>query len=382
MRSKLLDKCKEIFQIKKIVNFNEYIKEKDPEERVYKLKKFVLGNIYFIAELIKLKIFSKRIAPVIINNLFERYESTKSDQKLKLIILQEIVIFTEQFGSFIHSKELIMDQNDAKLYKDFIDNIFQKLEKIEDESSLPGNIYYSIINLIEKRKNNYQMSKYEEYIAKSNEKQVENVLDNQITKENISDIIYNGLINYKDFIEEEGNSDKYLWNEIIYLNNVNGKEFDDILEGYIEACYDFIERQSNIKYAKSYIKDLIEHYDSIFQKRRDKIILKNRLINLFQLVKGFAIEMPLIYDIYAYVIFIFLENGIMEFRDLEGIIKEKDSINIASSIFKKVYKMILNKIQKFKLELAEFSNIKENKGLFEWIFKQDEKEEEEYKNEE
>jgi len=44
--------------------------------------------------------------------------------------------------------------------------------------------------------------------------------------------------------------------------------------------------------------------------------------------------------------------------------------------------MILNKIQKFKLELAEFSNIKENKGLFEWIFKQDEKEEEEYKNEE
>jgi acyl-[acyl carrier protein]--UDP-N-acetylglucosamine O-acyltransferase len=81
------------------------------------------------------------------------------------------------------------------------------------------------------------------------------------------------------------------------------------------------------------------------------------------------------YDIYAYVIFIFLENDIMEVTDLERIILEKDSINIASSIFKKVYKMNLNKNQKFKQELAEFNNIKQNKELFKWVFNQDENEE-------
>jgi len=42
MRAKLMDKCKEIFQIKKIEASDEYIKEKDPQEREYKIKKFVL----------------------------------------------------------------------------------------------------------------------------------------------------------------------------------------------------------------------------------------------------------------------------------------------------------------------------------------------------
>ena len=375
MRAKLLDKCKEIFQIKKKEIFNEYIKEKDPQEREYKLKNFVLGNINFITELIKIKILSKKIGPICINNLFERYESSKTDQKLKIIYLQAIIIFTEKFGRLIHDKEMTLEPKEAKSFKDTLDNIFQKLEKVKNEPNLPQYIYYSIINLIEKRKNNYQMSKYEEYIVKSDEKQIEKELENQITQDNISDILYNGFIEYKDLIEEEGNSNKYLWKEIIYLNDVKEIEFDDILEGYFEGCYDFIERQSNIKYAKSYIKDLIEHYDSIFQ-RREKIILKNRLIKLFQRIKDFALEIPFMYDIYAYVIFIFLENEIMEVTDLERIIIEKDSINIACSILKKVYKMNLNKNQKFKQELAEFNNIKQNKELFKWVFNQDENEEE------
>ena len=104
------------------------------------------------------------------------------------------------------------------------------------------------------------------------------------------------------------------------------------------------------------------------------------MINLFTRVKDFALETPLIYDIYAYVIFIFLENGIMEVNDLEGIIKEKDFINITSSIIKKVYKLKLYRIEKFKIQLAEMSNIKKNKEFFEWVFNQDGNKEEEEKN--
>ena len=127
MRAKLLDKCKEIFQIKNNETFDEYIKEKDPQEREYKLKKFVLGNVYFITELIKIKILSKKIAPVCIKYLFERYKSSKSDQKLKLINLQAIVIFTDQFGSLVHSQEKKIELKDAKSFKDSIDKIFQQL---------------------------------------------------------------------------------------------------------------------------------------------------------------------------------------------------------------------------------------------------------------
>jgi len=385
MRAKLLDKCKEIFQIKKNENFDQYIKEKDPQEREYKLKKFVLGNVYFITELIKIKILSKKIAPVCINNLFERYEKSKTDEKLKLINLQAVVIFTEQFGSLVHSQEKKIDSKEAENFKESIDKIFQKLDQVKDKKGLPGYIKYSIINLIEKRKNNYQMTKYQKYLDAKSKKEVEKELEEQdkITQDDINEKMKKGLSDYKDFIEEEGTSEKYPWKETTYLYDKKEKELGDILEGYIEACGDFIDRQSNVKYAKSYIKELIEYYcDRV--SNREKTKLKDKLIDLFKSIRELALDIPQIYDVYAYIIYIFLENDIMKVSDLKEIITEKDSteedLNIVSSIFQKVYN--LYKINKFKLELAEFSYIKKNKDLFEWVFNQDENEEDEEKDEE
>ena len=385
MRAKLLDKCKEIFQIKKNENFDQYIKEKDPQEREYKLKKFVLGNVYFITELIKIKILSKKIAPVCINNLFERYEKSKTDEKLKLINLQAVVIFTEQFGSLVHSQEKKIDSKEAEGFKESIDKIFQKLEQVKEEKGLPGYIKYSIINLIEKRKNNYQMTKYQKYLDAKSKKEVEKELEEQdkITQDDINEKMKKGLSDYKEFIEEEGNSEKYPWKETTYLYDKKEKELGDILEGYIEACGDFIDRQSNVKYAKSYIKELIEYYSSKMNSK-EKDNLKDKLIDLFKSIRELALDIPQIYDVYSYIIYIFLENDIMNVSDLKGIFIEKDSteedLNIISSIFQKVYN--LYKIGKFKLELAEFDFIKKNKDLFEWVFNKDKNEEEEEKDEE
>jgi hypothetical protein len=260
MRGKLLDKCREIFQIKNNEKFDEYIKEKDPVERENKLKKFVLGNVYFITELIKIKILSKKIAPVCIKNLFERYENIKNDEKLRLINIEAIVIFTDQFGSLVHSQGKKIDSKDAKAFKDSIDEIFQKLDKIKDEPTLPGFIKYKIINLIEKRKNNYQKTKYEEYIIAKSKKEVEKEMENQdqITQDTVNDTMKKGLTDYRDFVEEEGSSEKYEWKETTYLYEKKGKGLDDILEGYISGCSFFIEKESNVKYAKDYIKELID----------------------------------------------------------------------------------------------------------------------------
>ena len=68
MRSRLIDKCKKIFQLDKNEQFDQYIKEKDPEERRIKLKKFMLGNVNFITELMKIKILSKKVGPDCIQN--------------------------------------------------------------------------------------------------------------------------------------------------------------------------------------------------------------------------------------------------------------------------------------------------------------------------
>ena len=380
MRAKLLDKCREIFQIKNNEKFDEYIKEKDPVERESKLKKFVLGNVYFITELIKIKILSKKIAPVCIKNLFERFENSKSEEKLKLINLQAIVIFTDQFGSLVHSQEKKIDSKDAKTFKESIDNIFQKLDKIKDEPSLPGYIKYSIINLIEKRKNNYQKTKYEEYLIAKSKKEVEKELENQdqISQDTINDKMKKGLIDYKDFVEEEGSSEKYDWKETTYLYDKKEKSLDDILEGYIVGCGDFIEKESNVKYAKDYIKELIEYYGGKIHLKEKKE-LKHRLLKLFDYVRDLSLETPAIYDIYAYIIFIFLENDIMRVTDLEEIIKEKDSteedFKVVSSVFKNVHSYY--KVHKFKIELREFGYIKKNKELFEWVFDEENEEDEE-----
>ena len=385
MRGKLLDKCREIFQIKNNEKFDEYIKEKDPVERENKLKKFVLGNVYFITELIKIKILSKKIAPVCIKNLFERYENIKNDEKLRLINIEAIVIFTDQFGSLVHSQGKKIDSKDAKAFKDSIDEIFQKLDKIKDEPTLPGFIKYKIINLIEKRKNNYQKTKYEEYIIAKSKKEVEKEMENQdqITQDTVNDTMKKGLTDYRDFVEEEGSSEKYEWKETTYLYEKKGKGLDDILEGYISGCSFFIEKESNVKYAKDYIKELIDYYESQITKKA-KRELKTRLLNMLEPVREIALDTPVIYDIYAYIIYIFLSYNIMEIKDLEDIIIEKDSTqedySAISSILEKTNNYYDN--EEFKEELTSFEYVKKNQDLFKWVYSHDEKNKEEEENDE
>ena len=375
MRKRLLDKCKEIFVIEKNEKFDEHIKAKDPEEREAKLKNFILGNVNFITELIKIKILSKKIAPPCINDLFKRYEKEKDDIKLKLINIEAIVIFTDQFATLVHSQEKKIATEEAKKYKESIDEIFRKLEKLKDEKDFPGYIRFKIINLIEKRKNNYQISKLEEYRKAKSRREVEQEIENegQITQEIINDKIKKGLNDYKEFVEEEGTSEKYPWKETTYLYDKKEKSLDDILEGYIASCVDFIEKESNIKYAKDYIKELIEYYGDKIHKKEKKE-LKNRLLSLFEIVRNYAIDIPKIYEIYSYIIYIFLDNNIMEISDLEEIINEKDAIEDDYKDISNIFKMAYDyyKEENFKEELSKFNFIKNNSKLFEWIYHNDE----------
>ena len=72
VRVYLLDKCKILFKNEKIEQFDEYIKEKNPEERIYKLKILIIGNINLITELMEIKILSLKVGPSCFNNLYDR----------------------------------------------------------------------------------------------------------------------------------------------------------------------------------------------------------------------------------------------------------------------------------------------------------------------
>ena len=348
----LINKSKQILKGR---NYDDYITEKDPKERENKLKKFVLGNANFLTELIKYRILSKKIVPQCVNYLFEKYENEK-EKIMKQIHIQSILVFIDKLGTLIQNEEKDLNskkakiKEDNKILKDNIEETFKRLEIIKNDQELSGHVKYSIINLIEKKNNNYEKSKFEKYIIAKSKKEVEEEFnskdkeakkeeekDDEITQDYINERIKSDLFEYKDFIENEGNSEKFPWDEITILYDVKKKNLYNILEGYMVSCGDFIEKKNNIKYAKDYIKELIEYYNQKLEEE-EKINLKKKLLDLFDLVKDFAFETPKIYELYSYVIYIFLENKIMEIEDLENLIKRdeeiKDNLNIINNIYK------------------------------------------------
>ena len=380
-REKLIEKCREIL---KSTNFDKYIKEDDPIEKQIKIKKFILGNVNFLTELIKIKLLSKKIMPECIDYLFEKYKN-ETDTHLKLIHVESIVIFTDKFGSLVHSEKNNMKSEEIKLFKKKLEEIFEKLEKVKNDKELRGHIKYLIINLIEKKKNNYEESQFEKSLrAKSKQELEEELIKKEKSKqkeeneeinqkeqeqEEINEKIKNDLNEYKDMVEEEGNSDKYPWSITTELYDEKLKSFDDILEGYITSSADFIEKKNeNIKYARDYIRELITYYNEKM-KEEEKIDLQKRIFDLFEFVIDLAFETPKIYDIYSYVLFIFIENNIMKVDNLKNIFRKemnKSDMLILSKIYKNIYN--LNNDDLFRKELKGFEFIYKNKDLYEWVF--------------
>ena len=208
MRDHLIDKCETIFQNKDNEYLKEYMEEKDPEEKEYKLsklKKFVFGNVYFITELMNIKIISKKIGPSCLRHLFDRYNKEKDNKILREITLEAIIIFTDQFGSLIHREKEKKPNADLGEINNKIDECFNKLEKIKDEPNLVGHLKFKIINLIEKRKNNYVQTEFEKSQIAKSKKEVEKELEKEgiLTQDFINKKILNGLKDYKESLLKE-----------------------------------------------------------------------------------------------------------------------------------------------------------------------------------
>ena len=395
-RENLLEKCKEMLKFESTNIFDKYIiKEEDEQEKDNKIKKILLGNALFISELINIKMLSKKAACDCIDYLFKKFEEGK-DIKLKLINIQAIIIFIDKLGTLIQAEK--EKDKDIKIKKETnisfdkkISESFKKLEKIKEDKNIPGHVKYSIINLIEKKNNNYKQSEFEKYItakskkeieeetkeiknkinkSKNNNKEEKDIILNdkeELNQEKINEKIEKDLYGYKDIIITEGNSDKYTWSITTDLYDIKLKGFDDILEGYIISSAFFIEKIDNIIYAKSYIKELIDYYGIKLEENEKKNVL-NRIIYLFELIKDFAFETPEILDIYEYVIYLCIKNSIFKMKDLELIFKEKENIkedvNIMCKIFQNIYNLIIQNEINLKNEFKELYFIKEYKDLF------------------
>ena len=394
-RQNLLEKCKEMLKFEEKINFDEYVKEADEQEKNNKIKKIILGNALFISELVNIKMLSKKAAYECIDYLFKRFNENKNND-IKLINIQAIIIFIDKLGTLIHKEKekekeknskIKKEKNNQKNFDKMLDEAFAKLEKIKEDPAIPGHVRYSIINLIDKKNNNYKQSEFEKYITAKSKKEIEEeakeikniqkkekdiILSEkeEINQEQINEKIEKDLYGYKDIIINEGSSDNYLWSITTDLYDVKLKGFDDILEGFIVSSAFFIEKKENIFYAKSYINELIVYYGSKMEENEKKDLI-NKVIYLFELIKDFAFETPNIFEIYEYVIYLFIKNRVFNMKDLEKIFaakensKEKEDVNIMSKVFQNIFNLMVQDDEiELKNEFKELYFINKYKDLF------------------
>ena len=180
-RQNLLEKCKEMLKFEEKKNFDEYVKEADEQEKNNKIKKIILGNALFISELVNIKMLSKKAAYECIDYLFKRFNENKNND-IKLINIQAIIIFIDKLGTLIHKEKekekeknskIKKEKNNQKNFDKMLDEAFAKLEKIKEDPAIPGHVRYSIINLIDKKNNNYKQSEFEKYITAKSKKEIE-----------------------------------------------------------------------------------------------------------------------------------------------------------------------------------------------------------------
>ena len=382
MRANLIDKCKIIFQIEKNEKFDEYIKEKDPVDRRFKLKKMIIGNVNFITELMKIKILSKKVGPDCLRNLYDRYQKEEVDKTLKELTVEAIIAFTEKFGRILYEEDKSIKQADKELFQSKIDNIFKKLAKIKEEPSLPGYIKYNIINLEEKRKNNFALSKFDESQIAKTKKEVEKELEKEgrITQENINERMKKELKRYKEsHNKEENEEDKEeekenvdIWKETSYImrKTTNGfQTFGDILEGFFICACEILDEEKKTDYLKDYIKELIYYYVDEFEEfgRKKLKELTDRLLKLFELILDLSLDVPGILDTYAYVINIFIKKELMEIKDLAELKKKDEPLDKISTVLKALSKYYTG--DDFCEQIKKIPYVEEKKDLFEWAFK-------------
>jgi len=314
MRTKLLDKCREIFKIENNEKFDEYIKVQDKDERNIKLKNFILGNVNFIGELINIQILSKKIVKQCLNNLLERFYDKNSDESLKMINLEAIVILLNNFGTLLKEREKKLKEDDKKAFNNVVDEYLQKLEEIinNKDISVDTPIKFKIINLINKSKNNWEKSKFEKSIEAKGKKDLEEEDDFEkenikatkelYTQEEMINEISRDLVNFKDhIIEENGTPSDYGWEIVESIYREHGNSIADMIQGFLYACLDFVQNEKSLKLVKDYFHELIYFYKNLLSIEEKKEIVK-KTIKLLKVARDWSLDNPLFLDVWCIIL--------------------------------------------------------------------------------
>ena len=181
---------------------------------------------------------------------------------------------------------------------------------------------YKIINLIEKKKNNWEETEYEKAIIAKSQTEARNgntkkANQKKFTMDEIISKIYTDIKNFNEFINEGNAKEKYNWVTIedIYENKKNS--MDDILTAYIENCIDFIQDEKTLEVSKFYCEEIISFYGKTFTKEEKKKIAET-MLNLLVNISDVTTDNKLMIECFSNILYCLFENKIMNVNDLSA----------------------------------------------------------------
>jgi hypothetical protein len=316
-------------------------------------------------------------------DLFKRYEKENTDKILRLINLEAIVIFLDKFGTLLQKQRTKLKPGE---YEDFtmkLNTVLDKLDIVQQRDAMPGFIKYKIINLLEKKKNGWEETEYEKNIKAKGKDDVRKAYEQQSTKGNVmggsnnnssssrskldqdsvNDKIRNDLIEWKDFIENGGNVRDYQWEIITELYQYHHNTLGEILIGFFENCFDFVENKTSIQYANSYWSELIQYYAQYLNTSKINELV-NSAFNLLSNITTLSLDNMYLYDIMANIILCMIKHKVCRYSEIERFneLYEDD----LKGVFK-VIQIIGQTDEKVFIYVEKTNIVKDNRKLYDEI---------------
>jgi len=161
------------------------------EEKIRPIRKETLGNVNFITELITSQFLSKNVAVTCMNAVFSKLEFYQSSENkiayeitnhLIWLNIEAIVILLDKFGTLINKIDKKMKVDQAQEFNGKIDEFIAKIEDFieKNRSRLPGHVIYKVINLVEKKRNNWELSEVDKMQKAKGLDELNNEMDRQM----------------------------------------------------------------------------------------------------------------------------------------------------------------------------------------------------------
>ena len=296
--------------------FNKISKEKSFKNviKIKIIKKLENENndckilIYFIYELLKIKMLSIKTGFEILDLLFSRF-----NKDLNIRDLEGIEILLKNMKNIIYKKNNLEHiQRYNRYIKINLYNIFQKNNK---SNTLPKYLYYRIYNLLQN---------------KTKEIMIINRESNKIItmiKSDLVRFINNNNVNNNLLLLEL--DDKYN----IELNKNKSFELWEFLYDYIEVCIDIINKEKIIKFANEYINNFINNFTASISNEVWEI-LHHKLISLFLNINAICVDNIYMYQIMGFFLYALINNKLFYIKDLNNFLGKENYliINIAKVV--------------------------------------------------